>query len=474
LYIHIPFCHVKCRFCDFAAFPGRLKDIPRYIAALAGEMFLAAPSVDRTLPTLYFGGGTPSVLAVSHWEAVWSSLQRHFTWDGAEVTIEVNPESATPELFARWRDRGVNRLSFGLQAAQDHHLKSLGRLHDWNTFAGAFRLAREAGFDNLNVDLMFGLPGQTPAEWRQSLDRVAALDPEHISAYALTVEERTAFSHAGVETDGDIQADLYETASDMLTAAGYRHYEISNFARPGRECRHNLRYWRNADCPGLGVSAAWHENGVRYKNTDNLTDYMDAVEGGRRPVLEETRLPDGERRGENLMLGLRLAEGVSPDQEDIVLYGAVLEKYAGLGFLTRDAEGRYRPTLKGWLLSNRLFSELLSPGAQEREIEERSVTIHGRGIKATGGGCLISNKAVRFHPHALERMIERGATMEEVRLTVEAGERYPAKGGRAGFRRNFSHDGDWMGRHYKTKQIEAYAADEGGAWLVITVIVKYF
>jgi oxygen-independent coproporphyrinogen-3 oxidase len=209
---------------------------------------------------------------------------------------------------------------------------------------------------------MYGLPGQTLADWRETLARVLELQPEHVSAYALSVEDGTAFDRQGVSTDDDLQADMYEAAAEELEAAGYRHYEISNFARPGRECRHNLRYWRNQDCLGAGVSAAYYVDGVRRKNTASITDYIAAVESGRRPVVEEDRLSEPERVGEDLMLRLRLREGARPDRRARDLYGPVLDRYRALGFLTQDtSSGRLQPTRLGWRLSNQLFRELLTP-----------------------------------------------------------------------------------------------------------------
>jgi oxygen-independent coproporphyrinogen III oxidase len=207
---------------------------------------------------------------------------------------------------------------------------------------------------------MYGLPGQTMAEWEESLDRVLALAPEHLSAYALTVEEKTSFGHHHIETDDDLQADMYELLAGKLEGAGYLHYEISSFARPGFECRHNLKYWRNEDCLGAGVSAAWFWGGVRRKNAENLTQYIEAMETGRSPVIEESRLPEGERVGEDLMLGLRTAEGAPLSERALDLYGAPLRRHALDGLILLECD-HVRPTRRGWALSNRLFQDLLTP-----------------------------------------------------------------------------------------------------------------
>ena len=358
LYLHIPFCQVKCRFCDFAAYPGLKAEIPRYLSALEREIRSLGGG---PLETLFVGGGTPTALEAAQLSGLLGAVRGVFEIvPGFEGTVECNPESATAERLEALREGGINRLSFGLQAAQDRHLRALGRLHDFAAFEKAWRLARSIGFGNLNADLMYGLPGQTPAEWDETLDRVLALAPEHVSAYALAVEERTAFGRSGVATDGDFQAELYERAAERLESAGFVHYEISNFARPGRECRHNLRYWRNQDCLGAGVSAASYVGGVRRTNSAKVANYIETVEQGRPAWIEEVVLSEPERVGEDLMLALRLKEGAPVGPRARELYGPVLAKYEALGFL-KLSEGRARPNLRGWLLSNRLFEELLSP-----------------------------------------------------------------------------------------------------------------
>lgn len=358
LYVHIPFCHVKCRFCDFAAFPGMMKSVPRYLSALDLEL---QGYRGYRLGSLYIGGGTPSVLTPSDWTALMDSvshaLDRASDW---EATVECNPENTTREKLAAYLKTGINRLSFGLQAAQDHLLKGLGRQHDFADFRRVFRQARAAGFANLNVDLMYGLPGQSFADWKDSLDSVLELEPDHISAYALTVEDRTAFGRSGVRSDDEFQADLYEYASVRLQAAGYDHYEISNFARPGFESRHNLRYWKNEPCLQAGVSASGYLNGVRRKNTERIPDYIQAVENGQSPVIEELILNEEDRVGEDLMLALRLRQGAEVSPAMRQLYGPVLNKYVAMGLL-RERGTRVVPTLTSWLLSNQISRDLLTP-----------------------------------------------------------------------------------------------------------------
>ncbi|MBK8423367.1 MAG: radical SAM family heme chaperone HemW [Elusimicrobia bacterium] len=362
LYLHVPFCSVKCRFCDFAAYPGRRGEISRYLESLSKEIAQRAEENPRSLDTLYVGGGTPSLLSGEEIGRLLAEVDRRFSKTPEfESSLECNPETLTVEKLEALRRAGVNRLSLGLQTTEDPLLKALGRSHDLRTFHGAYRAARDVGFGNLNIDLMYGLPGQTRTGWMDTVKRVIDLAPEHVSAYALTVQEETYFHRSGVVPDDDLQADMYEEAADALIAAGFGHYEISNFAKPGRECRHNLRYWRNQDCLGAGVSAARYDGRTRRTNTDNLSVYLLAMEGGQTPVVEETALTEAERLGEDLMLGLRLAEGVAPSAAAARLYGAALEEALAEGLLRKEG-GRYFPSRKGWRLSNALFVKLLAPG----------------------------------------------------------------------------------------------------------------
>lgn len=361
LYLHIPFCAVKCRFCDFAAYPGRRADVPRYLAALKKELGADARIPHPPLETLYVGGGTPSLLDPSDWTGLVDSVKDNFEFlPGAEVSLECNPDGVSPEKWDAWSSSGVNRISLGLQTDEPRLLALLGRTHSWHDFEIAFKTARRQKIHAINVDLMFGLPGQTLAGWADTLRRVADLEPDHVSAYGLQVEEHTYFHRSGVQADDDRQADMYESAADLLESAGYVHYEISNFARPGFECRHNLRYWRNQDCLGVGVSAAGYDGVRRKTNTDDLTVYMTSVEPRGVPEHETVELTPDQREGENLMLALRIKEGVIPSPRGLALYGKALDRHVRGGLLVRDG-ARYRPTRKGWRLSNQIFVDLLSP-----------------------------------------------------------------------------------------------------------------
>lgn len=355
LYVHIPFCDAKCHYCDFVTFTDRSSQIEPYLKALTAEL-----ERYRGLPirTLFIGGGTPTVLSVGQIDSLMGAIHRLLdTRALVEATVEANPESATPEKLAAYRAGGINRVSFGLQTTNNALLKSLGRLHDREKFFAAFDGARSLGFDNINVDLMYGLPDQSAADWSATLDDVLRLSPEHISGYALKVEPGTKLAKEGFEVDGDLEADMYLAASETLTSNGYEHYEISNFAKPGREAKHNLLYWENKSTVGVGVSSASYVDGRRFKNTTQLQVYMDGALAGDPVEMESTTLSVEERERESVMLALRLKGGVASDAL------ARMKAPAAAAFLARglavEKKGMYSLTPKGWLLSNLLFQQFV-------------------------------------------------------------------------------------------------------------------
>lgn len=314
----------------------------------------------RVLETFYVGGGTPSILEPLEWRGLMEGVRSFFdTAPNWEATLECNPDGVTDEKLNAWRESGLNRLSVGLQSDDPALLAALGRTHGYEDYVKVVRSARARKFRNLNVDLMYGLPGQTLAGWTTTLKRVLETGPDHLSAYGLQIEESTYFHRSGVQSDGDLQADMYEAAADALESAGYVHYEISNFAKPGFECRHNLRYWRNQECLAAGVSSAWYDGAARHTATDDLTEYMDSVECAGTPTVDTVRLPPDQKEGENLMLALRLKEGVLPTPAGQALYGPALDRHVHDGLLVREG-ARYRPTRTGWRLSNRIFVDLLN------------------------------------------------------------------------------------------------------------------
>jgi oxygen-independent coproporphyrinogen-3 oxidase len=358
LYVHIPFCSVKCFYCDFAAFSGQKKQIERYLAALEAEAALLPP---RRPETLYVGGGTPSELDAAQCAALFERLRRAYP-DArlAESTFEGNPESLDAEKLAVLARAGVTRLSIGLQTADDELLRSVGRRHTAADFARVFRLARAAGIPALSVDLMHGLPGQSLDSLRATLDFVLALGPEHVSLYGLQVEDRTLFAKRGVETDEDLGREMYELAIAALARAGLEHYEISNWAKPGHRSLHNANYWRRGDYLGLGCSAASFLGGVRSSNAEKLAPYLAAVESGRR-ATDETEAPTGlEALGEEAFLGLRLIEGFEPSAALRAAFAGPWAVLKARGLAREDGDF-WRLTADGVFVGNDVFKEFVPP-----------------------------------------------------------------------------------------------------------------
>lgn len=365
LYVHIPFCSVKCFYCDFTAFSGQGSAADRYVAAVLAEADLYP---DQPVDTLYIGGGTPTELSAAQLTALLRGLARRFGPLPAlrESTVEASPESASEDRLDALASAGVGRLSFGLQTASDRLLKLVGRHHTFADFAAVYRSARRRGFA-LNVDLIQGLPGQSRADARADLDAVLALEPDHLSLYTLQVEDRTLFAKREVAVDPDLARLTMEDALARLAAAGYRHYEVSNFAKPGREALHNVGYWVDRPGLGLGCGASGFLGGVRYENEDRLKDYLAAVEAGRRPVFSAERLEGKAKLGETLLLRLRLLEGLSLTPELQLAFRAELESLTARGLLELVGGGcseclpRLRLTREGLFLANSVFREFVPP-----------------------------------------------------------------------------------------------------------------
>lgn len=318
LYIHVPFCAKKCAYCDFASYPGRETDWRRYFDEIATEIRLWSGETDFGLLSeryrvisMFIGGGTPTLVDAGYIQRVIDACRAIVPFEAdAEITIEGNPGTLTPEKLAAFRRAGVNRLSLGAQSFDDGLLRSLGRIHTAAQIGQAVTMARDAGFDNLNLDLMYALPGQGMNQWKDTLDAAIALGVEHISAYSLIVEPgtpmaaRVASGTAIVPEDDAVNA-MQRAAIDRLSAAGYRRYEISNYARPGFECRHNLVYWNRGDYLGLGCAAHSLMGGRRFHNPDSLDEYLS---GGRR--LDEVVLTPQDEMEETLMLSTRTVRGL--------------------------------------------------------------------------------------------------------------------------------------------------------------------
>jgi oxygen-independent coproporphyrinogen-3 oxidase len=374
LYVHIPFCRARCRYCDFVSYAGREEAFSSYVQCLCREIIRTGPQAVGQSPvgpaTLYIGGGTPTVLPPAGLAALLRACAQVLDLAGAEVTIEANPGTVSAEPLRSLRALGVNRLSLGVQSFSDAALRLLGRIHTAEEAHEAYAGARQAGFAQVNLDLIFGLPGQALDAWQMDLERAIALEPEHISLYSLTLEEDTPLMEAVARgelpaPDEDQAAEMYAWTEDRLEQAGYLHYEISNWARPGCWSRHNIAYWRNEDYAGCGAAAHSHQGRRRWANTASLEEYMAALRQGRLPVAEEEELDLATAMGETMMLGLRLVAGV-PYAEFARRYGAsVVEVYGpivtdltaqGL-LLCDDAAVRLSP--RGRLLGNQVFARLL-------------------------------------------------------------------------------------------------------------------
>lgn len=317
LYLHIPFCVKKCAYCDFLSFPSG-QEIQRQYAKRLMEDIDCMGKEYRDIPvdTIFIGGGTPSVpesrLIVDLMEHVNRAFQIS---DGAEISMEANPGTVTQEKLTDYRRAGINRLSFGLQSANDRELKLLGRIHTWAEFLESFHLARECGFTNINIDLMSALPGQTRESWKDTLKRVTDLNPEHISAYSLIIEDGTPFGEKYGSEEGrkllpdeDSEREMYHETKRFLRECGYERYEISNYAKPGRECRHNIGYWTGVPYLGLGLGASSYMNGSRFAVSSDMQQYLEEKPG---TFTDVEKLTKKDMEEEFFYVGLRMTAGVS-------------------------------------------------------------------------------------------------------------------------------------------------------------------
>ena len=372
VYVHIPFCDRICPYCDFAVVKTCERSIARYCAALHDEIARA----DRPhggIATVYFGGGTPSALPPSHIATLMEQLAAKFDFDpnDIECTLEANPSRGMTDL-AHWRQAGINRLSVGVQSFDDAELHRLGRDHTSAQATAFLEAAHDAGFDNVSLDLIAGVPGQTKSSFESSLAAAVARPVTHVSVYGLTIETGTPFAswHARdplAFPDDDRVADLLEAADTTLTGAGFAHYEISNFARPGCESAHNTGYWRQRDCLAFGMSAAGYEGGVRYANARGFENYCKAIEEGRPARASEERLPISRRIGEAAMLALRTSDGIVDADfarrfgvDSAAIFRAARKRCSAAGLLEDDG-AHARLTGRGRLLANTVCAEFLTP-----------------------------------------------------------------------------------------------------------------
>ena len=359
LYIHIPFCKQKCGYCDFASFAGIENKVDIYLSALEKE---AAQYNRARFDTLYIGGGTPSLLSVKQLKKLFQILSQHFgaVADFSESTLEANPESLTAEKLNFLKAVGLKRLSIGLQSFDDGTLKRIGRIHNVDMFLRAYETARAVGFDNINVDLIAGLPEQSEAQFLSGLKKLIGLKPQHISVYALQVEEGTPFYRAGVVADEDLVRREWEQAYFLLSENGYMHYEISNFARPGFESKHNLNYWNNGEYIGLGSAAASYQRGTRRSNVPSVGEYIQRVQSGKSPMDFTEHLTGKAAAGEQIMLGLRKLEGVRLSTEQQALFSSEIADLCARGLVEQNGD-LLKLTFEGMFLANQAFMAFVCP-----------------------------------------------------------------------------------------------------------------
>ena len=395
IYVHIPFCAKKCAYCDFLSFPGNMRMRREYTDKLLEEIRIQSSFVrEYQVDTIFLGGGTPSVLDVTDITAIMGTLKEHYDIaPDAEITIEVNPGTVKMEGLVAYREAGINRVSMGLQSADDTELRYLGRIHTYDEFLKSFQRVRMAGFTNVNVDLISAIPGQTPESWRNTLKKTAMLKPEHISAYSLIVEEGTPFydrygGHVEMEgyemspeerrrlmalpdlPDEDTEREMYYMTRNCLAEQGYERYEISNYARPGFECRHNVGYWTGTGYLGLGLGASSYLEGCRFHNTSDFQSYVSAHLDDEAEFCQALRqdmeqLSVKSKMEEFMFLGLRLTRGVSVEgfitrfgQSIRNVYGGVIDKLEREGLLEHK-NGYYHLTERGLDLSNYAMSLFL-------------------------------------------------------------------------------------------------------------------
>jgi putative oxygen-independent coproporphyrinogen III oxidase len=361
LYVHLPFCAHRCGYCDFVTVVGRRGQHAAYVDALLEELelerHLLATDCCQGIETIYLGGGTPTLTEPRELERLLETLPV-----AQEITVEANPETVTPDLAGLLCDNGVTRISLGAQSFRPELLAVLERRAQPDDVRRAFRTLRAARFDNLSLDLIYGIPGQTPTDLERDLEEALRLGPEHISCYELEAKPGTRFAHGhGQELERQAVAmeGYFEHVVETLTRSGYRWYETANFCRPGRESRHNLAYWLGRDYVGIGVGAVSTVNGLRWRNTPRLPLYMGALASGSKPSRELELIEEQVRRRERVMLGLRLDEPLSvAGLEDAVDFGA-LERLEGLGLAERSRDG-LRLTPRGRALGGAVTAELLA------------------------------------------------------------------------------------------------------------------
>ena len=355
LYIHIPFCVTKCKYCDFNSFKIDLNEKIKYLNYLGEEMKLYKEEIkNREIDSVFVGGGTPSILNENEINILFEKIKENFNIkSNAEITMECNPGTLTLNKLKVMKKSGVNRLSIGLQAVQNHHLKYIGRIHTFEEFEKNYHDAKQMGFDNINIDLMYALPNQSREDWMESLEKVVKLNPTHISAYSLILEENTELFK------------MYEYTINYLKSHGYNQYEISNYAKDNFECKHNVLYWKCEEYVGIGASASGYFNGIRYNNICELDNYEKMILEGEKPIEWEEKLSIKDEIEESIFLGLRMNEGIqiSDFKEKYNFdfekeYKNEIEKLSKMELIEID-NNRMKLTQKGREISNSVFVEFI-------------------------------------------------------------------------------------------------------------------
>lgn len=377
IYIHIPFCASKCSYCDFYSLAGCEHMMPDYLDALIAHIEESTAAIKNyEVDTIYFGGGTPSFYGAERIGEIFNALKMNGNVRmDAEVTVECNPDSVSLASLKALREEGVNRISLGIQASDNNLLKLIGRRHNFQQAVNAVKDARRAGFDNISVDLMYGLPSQTKTDWADTLAKIVELHPEHISCYALKLEEGTRmydeYSGSAIMPDDDEQADMYSYAAEMLERYGYMHYEVSNFCAPGFQSRHNIKYWTLSDYMGFGPGAHSCIGNLRYSYVRDLKQYIAGVFRGTSIIDEYKNVDPLERAVEYVMLSMRTAHGIAEIdyrtrcQCDWKPIERTLRAFAKKGWAEKTGE-RWHFTVPGFLISNQLIGIMLEVQATGR------------------------------------------------------------------------------------------------------------
>lgn len=373
LYIHVPFCVQKCNYCDFNSFKIKGNDKKEYLNAIEKEMKLYCDEFkNKQFDSVFFGGGTPSILNIEELKRLVGSVFKNFNIkETAEVSMECNPGTINKEKLIHMKELGINRLSIGLQAIQNHHLKYIGRIHSYEEFEKNYLEAKEVGFDNINIDLMYALPNHKKEEWKESLDKIISLNPSHISAYSLILEEGTKLyemydNEEFSLLDEDTDIEMYNYTINKLKENGYNQYEISNYSKEYKECKHNIIYWKCDNYLGLGPGASGYIGDIRYNNISDLNEYNHKISQNIKPIEEETILSEKDKIEEFIFMGLRMNEGISLKVfkerfsisiEDI--YKEPIEKLIDSKLLELDKDN-LKLTQKGREISNTVFIEFIN------------------------------------------------------------------------------------------------------------------